>query len=636
MRKFCFKTISVALAIISSCLLVSCKKPTVGNNDSSTSSEIIETQTYLVQQAHTDYKILISATANEYETYAAEELQLYMQEATGAEFAIVDDKNYVYESADKILSVGRTSALIQSGITIDKDKIKDDGFIIRTQGNAVLMCGGADYGTLYSVYEFLHRQIDWEPYAVNEIYYKHTVNLKLLQFDLLDNPAIDTRCGGWYYASTDPFFSAKWRCYAASGTMLFNQKAWFGFPHALNKLVSISENIGNHPDWFAASGEQPCFTNQEYQEAIINALKDKIVANPSMIYFPIGLEDVEHAMCKCADCVAEIDAYTEAGLLVRWTNKVAETVLAWAKESGIERDLYFPLLAYYETYKAPAVKDSNGNHKPIDESCVLNKNSPVLFAPIGASHYFSWDSEMNASVYDNLMAWKECSHSIMPYFYISSNTTCFEWMELINTAAKNFQLAESLGAVYLMNDYAQDIQGMAFLPMIAYVVTKLQWDPWKDTNVLVDNFITRYYKEAQEELREYYYLMKIQQRSCYQPILDEGAKWPRDPEWVPYSQGVMDQAIKLLRKGIEDINNCEHYTKEQKDIYIQRIELELLTPLVYILDYCHTGYSAASYLAIVDEVEMLVNKYGIPYMTGKWSYSATNEEKFAEWRGKVS
>lgn len=635
MKNIFLKIISVVLAMLSCISLFACKKQN-STIENAITPEVEETQTYLVKETRTDYKILISATANEYETYAAEELQLYMQEATGAEFAIVDDKNYNYNQTDKILSVGRTTALSQSGIEIHEDKVKKDGFIIRTQENAVLMCGGGDYGTLYSVYEFLHRQIEWEPYAVNEIYYKPSVNVKLLKFNILDNPAIDTRPGGWYYVATDPFFSAKWRCYAASGTMMFNQKAWFGFPHALNKLVSIDANYEQHPEWFAASREQPCFTNTGYQEAVISALKDKILANPSMIYFPIGLEDQEHAMCKCEGCVTEINAYTEAGLLVRWTNKVAETVLVWAKETGIDRDLYFPLLAYYETYKAPTVKDENGNHTPIHESCILNKNSPVIFAPIGASHYFSWDSQMNADVYDNLNAWKECSQSIMPYFYIPSNTTCFEWMEIINTSAKNFQFAERLGAVYLVNDYAQDIQGMAFLPMIAYVVTKLQWDPWQDTNILVDNFITHYYKEAQEEIREYYYLMKIQQRSCYQPILDEGAKWPRDPEWAPYSQGVFDQGIKLLRKGIEDINTCDYYTKEQKDVYIQRIELELLTPLVYILDYCHTGYSAASYLAIVDEVEMLINKYGIPYMTGQWSYSATNEEKFAEWRSKKS
>jgi hypothetical protein len=39
---------------------------------------------------------------------------------------------------------------------------------------------------------------------------------------------------------------------------------------------------------------------------------------------------------------------------------------------------------------------------------------------------------------------------------------------------------------------------------------------------------------------------------------------------------------------------------------------------------------------MVDEMEMLVHKYGIKNITAGYSYSKTNEEKFAEWRGYKS
>ena len=83
---------------------------------------------------------------------------------------------------------------------------------------------------------------------------------------------------------------------------------------------------------------------------------------------------------------------------------------------------------------------------------------------------------------------------------------------------------------------------------------------------------------------------------------------------------------------MQDIANNPNYTAKERETYLSRMELAYLTPLVYILDYCASDYTAKEYLSIVDQVESLVNKYGL-IITATYSYSKTNEQKYAEWRG---
>ena len=100
----------------------------------------------------------------------------------------------------------------------------------------------------------------------------------------------------------------------------------------------------------------------------------------------------------------------------------------------------------------------------------------------------------------------------------------------------------------------------------------------------------------------------------------------------------MDKAIALLRKGIADIQSCPYYTDVQKDLYTQRVELEMCTPIWYILDNLANDYSTTMYLNYVDEMETLVGKYGIGnlcWWEGQNGYKP-NEQIFNEWRSNKS
>lgn len=631
--KFFINIISVLMAaIVLGTFMTSCAND-AGEKDAD-NGVITSTDIDLVKGGKSDYVVVVSDDATNYETYAAEELVLYLEESTNCRLNIVTDSGKTFNQNDKVISIGRTDILSESGVEVSYDELKRDGFVIKRLGNTLILCGGGGYGTLYAVYEFLYRQIEWEAYAVDEIYYVRTQNLKVLDFDFSDKPAIEYRQGGYWASNNDPYFAAKWRCHGGISDMLFAESCWYFFPHAIFQMVPPTEYAQDHPDWYSYSSsgnaQQPCFTNEEFEAQLVSNLKEIIVENPSVTFFPFGLEDTNGTMCKCDKCRAEMETYGATGLVVRWVNRVVEKIMEWKNERLPDREVYFPFLAYYDTMSPPV----NSQGEPIDRTVILNEYSPVLYANIFADNDIPYtDSLHNGSTYAAIQGWGKCSSTYMFYFYTNSFSRKFEWVDTVYTHTQNYILAAELKAMAVEDDASNgDFQGNALQTMYSYIYAKLQWNPYADTNELINKYMTHYYREAADDMLDYYYLFKMQVERTLDEYEENGGYYSfvGDMEDEYLNKGVLEQCLGYLKAGVEKINNAEHYTTSEKQAIIQRIEIEMLTPLVYLLDYCDAEYTAKGYLALVDETEALIYKYGMSYIYS----SKTNEETFAEWRAR--
>ncbi len=636
MKNKLLKFIAIILSAITVLSMTACnngKKPNDQDNDNQV--VVTFTEVDLTVNANTDYKIVIPESFTKYEEYAANELSLYLKESTNANFPVVIDKGLEYDSDSKYISVGRTTLLTQSGVSVNESELGTDGYVIKRDGNAVLLCGGSDRGTLYGVYEFLHLQVEWEAYAVDEICYRKTANLKLLDFNVVDVPALPTRHGGFWSAISDPYFAAKWKVAAGPGTLLFGGEQWYYYGHSMFRVVPPSTYRAENPSWYSADGIQPCFTSEGFKKQYIANAKELFLQMPELIYLGIGLEDVNNSMCTCPTCTAEINKYTRTGLVIRWANEVTAIMRAWAKDVNLGREIYFPFIAYYETAQAPAEYNSQtGKYEPIDSSLILNEYSPVLYCRIDSNWNVPWEDEKNSAYMYGLEEWKACAKSLMFYNYTNDFSRSFEWWDSLYVITQNYGLAVKENGISVYDDSSnQTFQGFAFQRMFGYIATKIQWNPNVDTNELIVDYITNYYKEASDEVLEYYYLMKIQAKGV-EDDFEENKKKASEADWV--NRGVMDKAIALLKKGIQDIENAPYYTDAQKDKYIQRVEAELFTPLQYVLDFLDSEYSAKTYLELVDEMEEMVSKYGVTnlrWFEGQAGYKSV-EEVIANWRAK--
>lgn len=642
MRK-AIKRITALALTFASCftVLTACKEetPSTGKNNAvSVTDNIPLTDIDLVKDGKTEYTIVVPFGANDYETYAAEELELYFENASGTDIKIIKDSDATNDTQKKYLAVGHTTLLENSNVDIQKEELGDEGYKIVRKNNTVLMSGYGEYGTLFSVYEFLHHAFGFEPYAIDEIYYDIGLNFKLPDFNITDVPASATRAGMWYYNWNDAAWAAKTRTYRGIEYKMFNQRAWYYFPHAHFKILPLQTWYDQHPDWYAESKTQLCLSSQgAYDQFLIN-LKALIKNSPDLVYIPLGGEDSPET-CKCDGCVADIAKYGVAGQTVRWINRMVADVLPWMEEEGMgDRELYFPMLAYYATEEPPAVKEGN-TFVPIDETCVLNDRSPIIFAPIAMNRAYSiMDKENNLLYAEHLEGWLECAKDVIFYLYCDSSYIAFEWYDALHGMVENFKLAGELNSIYTLVDNEPMLkQARAFQALESYVFCKLMWDPYENVNVLTDEFIKHYYREGAEYVSQYYYLMKTYYRS-YADSYNE--KNPNkqistiSPDVSSYNRVFLEQLLSLLDKAHEAIDNAD-YTEAEKEIYHQRITLESFTQRFILLDNFVAEYSKETYLKMVDEFEADCNFCGITQVNGRYPVCLSNEEQFAAWRKKV-
>ena len=420
------------------------------------------------------------------------------------------------------------------------------------------------------------------------------------------------------------------KTWGGHGQMPFGGEKWYYYGHSMFRVVPPSLYRAENPTWYSADGIQPCFSSEGFKAQYIENAKELFLSMPKLIYLGVGLEDVNNSMCTCKDCKEAMDKYTKSGLVIRWTNDVTAKMRAWAEEINLGREIYFPFIAYYETANAPIGDDG----ELIDPSCMLNEYSPVLYCRIDSDWNSPWESPSNAGVIAGYNEWMKCCKNITFYNYTNNFAIRFEWWDSLYVITQNYGFAAEVGGFSITDDSSNAAYcAFAFQRMFGYIASKLQWDPDVDTNELVINYIQNFFKEASEEVLEYYYLMKIQCKGVSDDFA-ENKKKAGESDWV--NRGVMDRAMTLLRKGIEDIRNAPYYTDEQKDRYIQRVEEQLFTPIQYILDYLDSDYSTKEYLALVDEMEELVSKYGITDLYW-WEGQAGHkpvEQVIAAWRGK--
>ena len=154
-------------------------------------TEIPSTKYDLVSGGSSKYFILIPEVASENEVYAAEELQFFIKEATGAKLTICKENEK--DTANSFLSVGNTKASQQASVMPTYEEVNSNGFVLKTIEDNCYLKGFSDIGTRNSVYEWLAYALDWEIYAADEIVYTETKDLKLLAFEQTVVPSIEWR-----------------------------------------------------------------------------------------------------------------------------------------------------------------------------------------------------------------------------------------------------------------------------------------------------------------------------------------------------------------------------------------------------------------------------------------------------------
>ena len=118
-----------------------------------------EADKFVVNQAAASYVVVLPADAMEMETFASEELVMFMEQSTGCEMSVVTDT--AVPAGSKYISLGRTSQF--AAAFADQDLTSVDGtfssYFIASKDDNIYIVSSDDhngYGVLYGVYDLLH------------------------------------------------------------------------------------------------------------------------------------------------------------------------------------------------------------------------------------------------------------------------------------------------------------------------------------------------------------------------------------------------------------------------------------------------------------------------------------------------
>ena len=185
MNKVLMKFTTVVLAIITCLFCVSCKENETDLNNIGVDGRkqyVFDTQQYIVSNGATNYKILLPSDSSESEEYAAEELRRLMYEASSVDLPIVNEMDTDHNA--NYISLGETTIADESGIDIDKTRLKRNGFRIDTVDGNVLIQAPNATGLIYGVYRFLEHTCGYRYYSDDcMVIEKGDIPLKNFQFE---------------------------------------------------------------------------------------------------------------------------------------------------------------------------------------------------------------------------------------------------------------------------------------------------------------------------------------------------------------------------------------------------------------------------------------------------------------------
>jgi hypothetical protein len=436
--------------------------------------------------------IVLASDAIAPEKTAAAELANYLREATGAEFAVRTEAE-VASDAPQILvgQSGRARNLLPG---VDWAALGRDGIVLKTCGNALVLAGGRPRGSLYAVYEFLEEHVGCRWWTSTESTIPSKPTLSIGAIDRVYVPKLAYREAFYEDPMADPLFAAKLRTnghfekipadYGGHYTII-------GFVHTFYPWLPPEKYFKDHPEWYSEIGgkrtthhAQLCLTNADCVKEMTRVVLDKLREDPDAGMISVSQNDWG-GRCECAKCKAlEESEGSPSGPIIHFVNQVAEEV-----------DKHFPgtlveTLAYSYSRKPPL------QVKP-------RKNVIVRLCSIECSFSSPLESEVNKSFGDDIRGWRAIAPNLFIWDYVTDFAAYIQPHPNLRVLAPNlrFFVASNATGVFEQGDAYCSIGD--FVRLRAWVFGRLMWDPARDPERLIDEFLNGYYGKAGPFLRQY-------------------------------------------------------------------------------------------------------------------------------------
>lgn len=569
--------------------------------------ELVFTEFDFLKAGASEYVILTSDAPTANETFAAEELQLFIEEVSGAKLDIQKEGE---SQADKYLSVGETKAADVAGVKPAYEELLNNGFVIQTVEDDCYLKGYSDIGTRNAVYEFLSLCFDYECYAADEICMVATKDLKLPAFELSVKPSFE-----WREANNGDLI----RNATASYRMRFNQnEEIFVTGHLTHNSMTIVNPLvydytsDEYKDWYSetlavnplsGTGEmlpaQLCYSNADMEKVYIENLL-KLLETSKVSVMLMGMEDnVE--WCTCEKCIASKEQYgTNSAVIIKFANRVQEAVNQWFKEEHPDREptklIFF---AYYETVMPPVTYDEKTDtYKAIDESVMLHEDLGIMYAPIGATYAYPLTDTRNAEAEKAIRGWNALTDNVYTWVYSLHPSHAFIMIDTFEVMQDNYKFLLENGTTFIFDqtDHYQETGSSSWSSAKAYVMSKLQWNVNLNMEELLDDFFANYFDKAGDTMQALFNTEREWLVHVYQDLGASG-KISDDLSSPDYwSYPMLIEALEQIEQAYDDIEEYQDTDPERYQKLYDRITMESLQFRYILIGNYGTNYDAAELL----------------------------------------
>ena len=581
---------------------------------------------YLYRNGVSEYSILIPDNANDYETFAAQELQQNLLASTGNSISIVTKKQL--KNTNRVISLGHTYLWDQNvGKTLSRDDIIDSGYYITTvDRNVYISCPDATTrsGVLHGVYDFLNDTIGYKFFAKDEIVYNKLKDIPLYDYqDEIVNPSFEMRMLRNADLRDDSVTVKRYRMVypsSAFGMITWGHGQASQYIHPDQPCTCRLPGCRgtyqqHHPEWFSNYGTdklQLCWSaGEELERVTAERFIEFFQAYPDAEYFMFVQED-NISTCDCSKCKQNIIDYAgnAAGLQVAFMNNVIERTNAWLEANQSGRNVKYIVYAYYGVEAAPVKETADGKIVAYSDKVIPNEDLYIFYAPIGANFGYQIDTEINADVYKNLSDWSVIADGqIIMYLYDINFRSYLVNFNNFGTVKGMYETCKDLG-VACMTSQAADSYTACFQEMRSYVESSLMWDLSLSYDDLVKEFMGAYFKDAAEYIYEYYKIIR-DRYAYYQNHVDKtsGGIYGGIVNTDIWNQPVIEKIDENFDKALEAIKKYEATDLDLYNKLKDRIMKERLTPIYIKIAYLSMYYSSEEMAQFRADFKYYVNYF---------------------------
>lgn len=468
----------------------------------------------LASHGKTSYRIVLSPSASPSQRHGAEELKALLQTISGAEFPLVYDSKPPIDTEIVIGCNQHCPFPLPAGLG-------EEGFVIRTVGDTLVIAGGESRGTAYGIYTFLERWLGCRWFAPDCTHIPRREILTIPDIDHREQPALEYR---------EPFYpgltGGDWSlhnkvngCYchleeSHGGKMSY--ASWL--VHTFDRLVPPEMYFDSHPEYFSLvhtpdhpegirlrDRSQLCLSNPEVLELVIQRVKETLRDHPEATIISVSQNDWGNP-CSCPACAAaDREEGSRAGSLLRFVNRVAEAIEEEFPQVAVDT------LAYFYTRSAPRITRPRKNVIVRLCSIECGFNHPLSEDRPEAYQFFpdTQDGYEKKSFVQDLTDWSGICRRLYVWDYVTNFAHYLLPFPNLHVLGENIRFLASRGVKGIFEEGNASLSRTGELNQLRqYLLAKLLWDPDYDLERGIGEFLAGYYGMAAPAMGEYVRLVQ--------------------------------------------------------------------------------------------------------------------------------